>query len=187
MRICILAWGSLIWDSHPEFDEHHDPWKPDGPTLKLEFSRVSRSRRGALTLVIDPHNGAPCQVVYAESNRRDPDDAICDLRCREGTVRRHIGFMFLDGSRSQGGDQETQESIRTWARAKRIDLVVWTDLPPNFEKEVRQAFTLESACTYLQELPPDGKAMASEYVRRAPAFVVTALRTRLQNELWFKQ
>ena len=55
MRISILGWGSLIWESRPAFDDLHGAWHPDGPTLKLEFSRVSlKTRLGALTLVIDP-------------------------------------------------------------------------------------------------------------------------------------
>lgn len=186
MRTCILGWGSLIWDTRPEFDEQREPWQSDGPTLKLEFSRVSKSRLGALTLVIDPNNGAPCRVQYAESKRRDPEDAICDLRCREGTIRQHIGFTFLDGSRSHGRNQEALLSIREWAKAKQFDVVVWTDLPSNFAEKAKVPFQLDHACAYLQELPADGKAKGAEYIWRAPECVVTPLRTHLQTVPWFK-
>jgi hypothetical protein len=47
-RIAILGWGSLIWEVHPAFDVYHWEWLADGPTLKLEFSRKSTSRKGAL-------------------------------------------------------------------------------------------------------------------------------------------
>lgn len=81
MHIYILGWGSLIWDKRPEFEDYHGPWQSDGPTLKLEFSRISqKTRLGALTLAIDPSNGAPCRVAYTRSTRKDPNDAICDLR-----------------------------------------------------------------------------------------------------------
>jgi hypothetical protein len=50
--------GSLLWDNRPEFDDHHEPWLFDGPELKLEFSRVLSSRKGALALVIDAAHGA---------------------------------------------------------------------------------------------------------------------------------
>ena len=185
MRICILGWGSLIWDTRPEFDDHHGPWKLDGPTVKLEFSRVSESRLKALTLVIDPAHGAPCRVAYAESTRRNPDDAICDLRSREGTVLRRIGAMFLDGSRLHGGDQTTCADIRAWTLEKKCDVVVWTDLPANFEEETHKPFTVDAACNHLQGLSAEGKAQAAEYVWRAPDFVVTPLRQRLQQEPWF--
>ena len=52
MKIAILGWGSLLWEGGQEFERWHDAWHNDGPSLKLEFSRVSESRLGALTLVI---------------------------------------------------------------------------------------------------------------------------------------
>ena len=79
-----------------------------------------------VTLAIDPVHGAHYRIAYAESTRKNSDDAICDLRSREGTVLRFIGAMFLDGSRLQGGDEATLEAIRVWAREKKFDVVVWT-------------------------------------------------------------
>jgi len=186
MRICILGWGSLLWDQDPVFDARHGAWQADGPKLKLEFSRVSEKRLRALTLVIDASHGAECQVAYADSTRTDPEDAICDLRNREGTVRARIGFMFLEGSHSQAGDETTRGTIRAWATEKKADVVVWTDLQSNFERETGRSFSLDEACRHLQALTPEGKAKASEYVWRAPDFVVTPLRQRLQQEPWFE-
>ena len=57
MKIAILGWGSLLWDRQAEFDKHHDDWQFDGPSLQLEFSRVSESRKDALTLVVDTNHG----------------------------------------------------------------------------------------------------------------------------------
>lgn len=65
MKIAILGWGSLLWDQRAEFDKKHEDWQFDGPSLMLEFSRVSQTRNGALTLVLDFNNGKPCQVAYA--------------------------------------------------------------------------------------------------------------------------
>ncbi|RFC63902.1 hypothetical protein [Mesorhizobium denitrificans] len=81
LHIAILGWGSLIWDKRPEFDDLHGEWKPEGPVLKLEFSRISSSetRKGALTLVIDNHYGQDCTVKYALSTRKHAADAIALL------------------------------------------------------------------------------------------------------------
>jgi hypothetical protein len=51
--IAILGWGSLLWDRKPEFGKWHDDWRADGPLLKLEFSRMSATRLGTLTLAVD--------------------------------------------------------------------------------------------------------------------------------------
>ncbi|SRR5581483_2594171 len=184
-QIVILGWGSLLWDTRPEFDDRHEPWQWDGPEIKLEFSRVSRSRHGALTLVIDPKNGVPCQVAYARSTRKDPDDAICDLRCREGTTRSNIGFLFSDGSRQQGRDPDSLEAIRSWAETKKFDAVVWTDLDSNFETVCGEPLTIDAALAHLQSLDVKARSGAAEYVRRAPGFVDTPIRRALQTQSWF--
>jgi hypothetical protein len=49
LRIAVLGWGSLIWDPHPIFDQHHRDWQFDGPRLNLEFSRISKTRAGVVT------------------------------------------------------------------------------------------------------------------------------------------
>lgn len=69
MRIAILGWGSLLWDGGPEFDKWHGPWEYDGPSLKLEFTRVSEKRLKALTLVIDAEHGTETSVAWCLSKR----------------------------------------------------------------------------------------------------------------------
>jgi len=187
IKIAILGWGSLLWEQHAEFDVKHQEWRFDGPRLKLEFSRVSASRKQALTLVIDSNNGVLCRVAYALSTREDPEDAIYDLASREGTVRKNIGFFFLDGSQQQSRDPEATETIISWARSKGIDVVVWTDLASNFKScsKYGQDFSVEGAIAHIAALCAEGKVKAAEYMWRAPGFVNTPLRKALQGPPWF--
>lgn len=187
LNIVILGWGSLLWDKNAQFDDTHEPWEADGPELKLEFSRISRSRSGALTLVIDETNGESCQVAFARSKRNDPNDTICDLRCREGTTLSNIGLCFSDGSRASSRNKATLNAIKEWSATKSFDVVVWTDLRSNFEKECGTKFTVDSATAHLQSLDAAAKSRAAEYVWRAPPFVATPLRRALQQGAWFKQ
>lgn len=99
-------------------------------------------------------------------------------------MRRRIGVMFRDGA-STVPNESTRESIKQWASAKSIDVVVWTDLPGDFQEKTGTPFTLDEACRHLQNLSLEGKAKAAEYVWRAPAFVTTQLRLRLQQQPWF--
>jgi hypothetical protein len=189
VKIAILGWGSLLWDHRAEFDERRELWQPEGPILKLEFSRVSESRSNALTLVIDPTNGKLCRVAYAFSKRKYPDDAICDLRCREGTTIDNIGFFFADGSRKHSRDTQVLEDVRTWATEKNIDVVAWTDLESNFEKKspIQKPFSVPRALLHIQALDALGKSKAAEYVWRAPDFIDTPLRDTLQSQPWFQK
>ena len=186
-NIAILGWGSLLWDeSQREFDDQHEEWRFDGPVLKIEFSRMSRSRENALTLVIDPIHGHECRVAYTLSRRSNAEAAISDLRAREGTNERNIGSFFAGGSRCQGRDSATTNGIGAWAKSKSIDVVLWTDLPGSFEN-VPQGDFVDAAVDHVRHLPPAGKLKAAEYVRRAPSFVVTPLRRALETAPWFPE
>ena len=189
MKIAILGWGSLLWDRSNEFDEQHEAWQFDGPSLKLEFSRVSQIRNDALTLVLDLNNGESCEVAYALSKRRNPDDAICDLRCREGTTLENIGFYFADGSRKQSREGDVLKGIKSWALERKIDVVIWTDLESNFQDKSRgrKPFCIKSALSHIQALGAEGKAKAAEYVWRAPKFIDTPLRKELQSQPWLQK
>ena len=173
MKIAILGWGSLLWEGGQEFDKRHDtPWRLDGPTLKIEFSRKSTSRQGALTLVIDDQHGSPTTVAWCLSTRQNVEDAICDLRCREGTAAKNIECALAT---------EGQKPIAAWAGQRSVDAVIWTALKSNFG----ESFSVETAIAYVNTLDSCGKAKAAEYVRRAPVFVKTPLRDALQREPWF--
>jgi hypothetical protein len=176
--IAILGWGSLLWDRDPAFDSHHDPWIMEGPTLKIEFSRISASRHGALTLVIDAANGTPTQVAYCLSTRATITDARDDLQKREGTRPRHIGWIAADGG-GRGRDDVTVGLVRDWIAAKDFGGAVWTDLPPNFEEKSGQPFSTETAVAYVHALAEPGRTMALEYIQRAPEFVKTPVRLAL--------
>jgi hypothetical protein len=182
MKIVILGWGSLLWESAPEFDKWVEPWKLDGPKLKIEFSRISKSRLGALTLVIDTEHGVPTTVAWCLSKREKIEDAVSDLRSREGTTNKNIGYIRLDEQ-----SLEIEDPIVVWAKKKKVDAVVWTALESNFEEKVKKQFSVKAAVAYVKTLPPAGKAKAAEYVWRAPDFVQTAVRSALQQEPWFSK
>lgn len=186
MRIAILGWGSLLWEGGTEFDRWHEPWEYDGPTLKLEFSRISASRSGALTLVVDEEHGSLTPVAWCLSRRANIDDAVCDLRSREGTTIENIGrIVVAPGSRPK--ESEPENTVIAWARSKRLNSVVWTALESNFEEERGQPFSVAAAVVYLKTLGPADKAKAAEHVWRAPTFVSTHLRAALQREPWFSE
>lgn len=183
MRIVILGWGSLIREKG-ELPLKTD-WKTGSPYLPVEFSRISTTREGALTLVIDPKNGINVPTRYAESIRIYIEDAICDLRCREGTVVRRIGFVNLvDGTQRCNVYPEAANVIRKWASDNNLDAVIWTDLPSNFKEETQVAFSVGEALKYLKKLPKTGARKAREYFSIVPEDVQTPLRRRINDDPW---
>jgi hypothetical protein len=180
-RIALLGWGSLLWEQRAQFDGQHGPWSEDGPTLKLEFSRISSSRQGALTLVIDPAHGEPNRVAFTLSRRQDLSAAIVDLRKRERTTSTNIGFLVPGSGRHRSRNRDAVESVRRWAARAEVDAVIWTDLASNFAEQTGFNFSVAAAIAYLRGLDPEAKEIAATYIRRAPAFIQTPLRSAVAS------
>ena len=182
MNITFLGWGSLIWD--PRKLPHYGPWKMGGPTLPIEFSRVSRD--GRLTLVVDL-TGPPVPTRFALSPRTDVSDAVEDLRKREGTTTKHIGFLIPATGASSKQEFPKQvdvnEVIKQWCVGQQIDACVWTALPSNFRGELGVEFSPDQAVAYLGRLGRTTRDNALKYIRNAPAEVDTPVRRKV-SEKW---
>ena len=183
-EIAILGWGSLIWDEgkNKKFSQHHDGWQPGGPRLKIEFSRISGD--GRLTLVIDKMHGQEVQVCWAFSTRSTIEEAVCDLRRREGipegeAAKRNIGRWPAEDGGNSG--RYPADRIQAWAQEKEIGGVVWTALPSYFKCEDNKPFSVVNAISYLNGLKGCARQKALEYIRRAPPCVDTLVR-RAFNE-----
>ncbi|GAB4204045.1 MAG: hypothetical protein OHK0022_28810 [Roseiflexaceae bacterium] len=163
-------------------------WSDDGPSLPLEFSRISRSRRGALTLVIDPQNGTPTQTSFTFSDRQRPEDVIYDLSLRERTSTNSIGFYIKDQRRIkiQSRSSIVTEIIFNWANQHDLDAVIWSDRPSNFEKKLGRRFSVDYAIDYLKAFPESRLLHAIRYMAHVPERVDTVLRRRLRWEPWWQ-
>jgi hypothetical protein len=183
MRIVILGWGSLIWESS-KLPLGTD-WIQAGPVLPLEFSRISESRRGALTLVIDPENGTRVQTRHAVSQRVNLEETINDLTIREKTSSKSIGYINLsNGSKQCNFYPEAYNIISRWAAENNFDAVVWTDLLSNFLQKTGSKFGILRARDYLKSLPQHAARKAREYINNAPSEVDTTLRIMLRGDPW---
>ncbi len=181
MKIAILGWGSLVWDSRDL--PLQSAWMTGGPTLPLEFSRVSKD--GRLTLVIDLVHGAQVPSRYAVSSRKDLGDAIADLRDREGSVRKRIGFVDVNSgitSKTEFPEHaDVFDSMSEWCKINHFDAVVWTALPSQFDTETGKPFSVDNAIEYLLSLPKTARDTAFEYIKNAPEEVVTPVRNKVRE------
>jgi hypothetical protein len=122
MKIAVLGWGSLLWEKFAISTEPPSippdavlrltsDWVLGGPELPIEFSRVSSTRKGALTLVIDKKNGVSNPTYFAVSSYSNVNEAINNLRTREGTAERFIGYVNRINGRSRSGALSVDSQI----------------------------------------------------------------------------
>jgi hypothetical protein len=181
-RIAILGWGSLLWDPDADFDLRHGNWQTGGPTLKIEFSRISTTKRpGALTLVIDDANGTSVPVSWCLSKRSSVIAVQRDLRERERAKTEDIKVLRVDEPHEPFSPGSVEALICDWAKQNGMTAVVWTGLPSNFE-ETNPKFTPAAALAYLKKLKTARKNKAIEYIRNAPTFARTAFRTAFEAD-----
>tara|TARA_R110000751_G_scaffold32243_1_gene81232 strand:+ start:1489 stop:2052 length:564 start_codon:yes stop_codon:yes gene_type:complete len=177
MKIGILAWGSLYWDlgSLKIIDE----WKSDGVILPIEFSRISDKGKGRLTLVIDEINGSQIRTYWSTSSFNSLEKSIKNLRDREGTNDSNIGYInLIENSSYSKFSNSLIEQIKDWAKLKKLDAVIWTDLESNFQKIIKSEFSTESGLEYINNLDKKTKEKAIEYINNAPEQTITDLRKR---------
>ncbi|MCY4420352.1 MAG: hypothetical protein OXC42_03765 [Gammaproteobacteria bacterium] len=115
-------------------------------------------------LVIDEDNGSECCVRHAFSKRKRFEDAVCDLKRREGTCWGNIGYWSTKGDCS---GHKLADRIGSWGAKRGIEAVVWTALESNFQERKEKNFTVENAIQHLKGLSPMGKLEAKEYIWRA--------------------
>lgn len=181
MKIAILGWGSLIWN--PRELKLAGGRQIGGPVLSIEFSRISNDRR--LTLVIDERSGVDVPTRYALSSPASLELAISDLQEREGAPNRdRIGFVNIQhhrqSPRASAQHPQTCERIRTWVKDNQMDAAIWTAIGPRFHEKAGEPFSADAAVRYLASLKEPTKALALDYIWKAPAEVVTPVRVKAE-------
>lgn len=92
MIIYYIAWGSLLWNFKSLKIETE--WTKSNIKFPLNFSRISDSGNGRLTLVIDK-TGEMNNVHYAQTSFSNLNNAIHKLKIREKTSNKNIGFINI--------------------------------------------------------------------------------------------
>ena len=171
MIIC-LGWGSLIWD--PGQLAISGGWSEQGPEVPVEYLR--QSKNGRLTLVIE--QSAPMvKVLWTKMQTNNLEEAKENLRQREGRIRREfVGFWTQDSK-----CPEEIPHMEDWAKEVGATAVIWTALPAKFNGENYRKPSIDEAITYLEQLEPEKRALAEEYIRKTPPQITTTYRSRFEQ------
>ncbi len=179
MTFACLGWGSLVWD--PRALPVVGNWRPDGPSLPVEFARESTDMRMTLVIVEDSH---PLPTLWAELELWTIDEAKNALADREGVsannIKYSIGFWERGSGNRHGRGADT---IATWAEALQLDGVVWTNLKWGFCVSRDRMPTYEQLKSHLDALDEEARGRAEEYVRRTPSQIRTPYRLKLAADL----
>ncbi|VYT66837.1 hypothetical protein [Metakosakonia massiliensis] len=173
MKIACLGWGSLIWKSGslPVAGE----WRHDGPSLPVEFCRVSDGGELATVLCM---NAPAVPVMWAWLSETQLDLACRALRQREAIPDERcddIGSLLVTG-RPTG-------VIASWAAQRGIEAVIWTDLPPASASIEGRVPALDEAVAYLNGLTGEAREHARDYISRVPAQIDTPYRRAIGETL----
>jgi hypothetical protein len=127
----------------------------------------------------------PVPTRFALSAFGDTQAAVRDLQLREGApTAKGIGVIDRSRTCSNGhalkSHPQTAEQISQWAQQNDIDTVIWTAIGPRFIERTGTPFSVDAAIHYLVSLTEPTKAMALEYIRNAPADVLTPVRTKVE-------
>ena len=180
--IACLGWGSLIWN--PGELPVVGGWRPDGPDVRVEFVRKSGGDR--LTLVLFDNATSSVPSLWAPLAVTELDVAMKMLAEREGGKKPLPSTRI---GRWPGTVPETIIDLDSWAAARGVQHVIWTDLPPRFtDPTTRQDRDdclpdEDQEVEYLGRLIADDKAAGAEnYIRCAPEQIDTAYRRRFVRE-----
>ncbi len=186
MKSAILAWGSIVRE--PGELNVAAEFVANGPLLPIEFCRVSDD--GRLTLVVDETFGSVCTTYSAPSATLTLDGAIENLRLRERTKAREVGFVELasgkQGDIAMQRHPEAVAAISAWATSNGYDAAIWTALTCNFDEPDKggEPFSVTAAIRYLEALESrdaEKFAHALAYIRNAPIEVETPVRDQVNK------
>ena len=188
-QTAILGWGSLIWNPKDLNYNEELGWIYDGPTLPIEFARISND--GRLTLVIT-ENGSLNKTFYTLANSNlSFEETFENLRIREGKCKRQdIGFYKAETDEFHSNDFKYEEEIRNWAKEKKIKNIIWTDLPEKWSYQNENDETVNvnpnERIEYLKNLTSEKKELAEKYIRKTPPEIKTNFRKVIEEQLNWK-
>jgi hypothetical protein len=189
--IAIVAWGSLVW--RPTNCgvtlqlRSAGQWEQDGPSLPVEFARISRD--GCLTLVVVPDYPHRVTTLWSVSAQHDLVMAIQNLAGRECITENleSIHGVDRDGNSIGTVDAGIASAVHGWlSQRPSLGAAIWTGLgtqPSRWRGHGYDAgFTADNALSYLRSLEDDQSHPAFDYMRRAPEQITTPVRRRAHEE-----
>lgn len=127
------------------------------------------------------------QVYWAYMATDSVGEAVWSLSQALGCKPENVGFLDLcSGEYWCRTVDEHVATIRQWAEEKGragedIEVIIWNDLKPDFEKKARRELTPENMVAYLKGLRPEFKEAARQYLERIPPRIETPVLSAVRD------
>lgn len=196
VKSIVLGWGPLRWNPK-QLQLADDKWHRSGPLLPIDFGRISEDLQEQQLTPVLVRGAKSVRVLWARSAFDQLDRARQNLAALEKIHKEQIGYVRRGDegleARSQLSALTNAEGlvrrIDSWREERGFDAVIWIDLPANFEQQRKAAghegpLNPDNVVEYLSVLVESDSATAAEdSIRRAPAQIRTAIRTRIEEFL----
>lgn len=181
MRISLLSFGALTAKSKGLVKTK---WNNKGtPSMPLELCRVAKS--GKLVLAISQDHGVQNNVYSAISVHPDLNKAISDFMSRENIGENQIGVVDLKNkvaSARANLHSSISRDIAKWAKANKIDAVIYNGLNLLFKDRISVKFSVENAVGYVQKMDAKLKKSQIEYLKTIPNTISTPVLSLLMEQ-----
>ncbi len=183
--IVVLGWDSLVSDPGG-LDLRDGIWHEDGPYLPVELSYITPQR---VLMPVLCRGAGLVRVLWAYLGTETVGEAVWNLSQAEGSKPENVGFLDLaTGEHWCRTVDEHLADIHAWAQGKnasgeRIDVVIWNDLKPNFEKKARRGLSAENVIAFLEGLRPELRQTALDYLSKLPGQAETAIIAAIKGRL----
>lgn len=182
-EIVVLGWDPVVVEPRGLM-LRDGQWFEDGPGLPVELCRVAPQRHLVLSLC---RGAEPLQVFWSYMGTDSVGEAVWSLSQREECRPENVGFLDLaSGEHWCRAADEYLPVIRDWALEKNrqgqgMEVVIWNDLKPDFEKRTRRELNAENVLAYLRGLRPDIRERALEYLEKVPPRINTPILSAVRK------
>jgi len=178
MKICVLGFGSLLEHQYSNNTcaelKVSTPFAPTDFSLPIRLSFITGkgTKNEKLALVIDPEASSKEPVYYAVHKYSSLPAAIRNLRERENTKLKNIGYLNVNNDNYRCSCQGILSEIRKFCQKNYFDVAIWTDTPPNFNfKQGSRDHPNIQIQKYLKSHPRVLRN-TQEYLRLLPSIIV---------------
>ena len=158
-------------------------WRDDGPSLPLEFARVSAD--GRVTLVVC-RNAVVSRSFWNLLATTDLKKAKRMLADREGISETGMKYSIAYWSKTERSKHWEASAVGDWAISEGISSVVWTGLKSGFPDARGIVPTYDKLLQHLEALEVEACERARLYIRNTPAQIKTSYRPRFERDLQIK-